>query len=280
MQSFRLQDLPVELERSILEIAARLDLKTAMNLSLVCHQIKDWTQPFIYEMVTLGAGDIALFLRTMEMFPVDFFAQSVKRLCLTVSVKPIDARRILQACTGISSLACWVDFIGWTPSIPFRALLHPLPLRRLSIEVAHFKKLSLPECAWIHSLTCLDLIFWREDSLLISELRFLPALTHLALKFLQHPNIEDSALVYILSVAPALQALCLVTDEDDLEMFEHTKLVDLRVVCVPHPESVIDWEASYRGRLNMWSQVEGIIEQRRFAENRVRAVQLHLVYFI
>lgn len=42
MQGFRLQDLPVELERTIFEIAARLDLKTAMNLSLVCRQLKEW----------------------------------------------------------------------------------------------------------------------------------------------------------------------------------------------------------------------------------------------
>ncbi|GAW03468.1 hypothetical protein LENED_005197 [Lentinula edodes] len=50
MQAFRLQDLPVELERSIFEIAARLELKTAMNLSLVCRQLKEWIQPLIYEM--------------------------------------------------------------------------------------------------------------------------------------------------------------------------------------------------------------------------------------
>ncbi|KAJ3810187.1 hypothetical protein F5876DRAFT_42275 [Lentinula aff. lateritia] len=275
MQAFRLQDLPVELERSIFEIAARLDLKTAMNLSLVCRQLKEWIQPLIYEMVTLGTGDSALFLRTMEMLPADFFARSVKRLCLTVSINPNDAQRILRICTGISNLACWVDFIGrfpLTPSTPFRELLHPLRLRRLSIEAAHFQTLSFPECAWIHSLTYLDLVFWKEDSLLIRELRFLPALTHLAL-LLQHSSIETSALAYILSILPSLQILCLVTDEDDLERYEQgTRLLDPRVVCLPHPESVLDWEAPYRGRPDMWSQAEEIIEQRQLAANQVRIV--------
>ncbi|KAJ3742605.1 hypothetical protein DFH05DRAFT_226590 [Lentinula detonsa] len=267
MQHFRLQDLPIELERSILEIAAHINLRTAINLSLVCRQLNEWIRPSIYKMVTLGSRDVALFLRTMEMLPPEFFAQSVKRLCLTVSVKPNDAQKILQTCTGVTSLACWVDFLGWIPSVPFQKLLYPLSLRRLSIEVAHFQTLSFLECAWIHSLTCLDLVFWKEDSLLISELRFLPALTHLAL-MLQHRDIEESALAYILSIAPSLQVLCLVTNEDDLERVEHTKRVDPRIVCLPHPERVLDWEAPYRGCPDMWSHAEEIKEQRGFAINR------------
>ncbi|GAW03469.1 hypothetical protein LENED_005196 [Lentinula edodes] len=135
MQAFRLQDLPVELERSIFEIAARLELKTAMNLSLVCRQLKEWIQPLIYEM---------------------------------------------------------------------------------------------------------------------------------------HSSIETSALAYILSISPSLQILCLITDEDDLERYEQgTRLVDPRVVCLPHPESVLDWEAPYRGRPDMWSQAEEIIEQRQLAANQM-----------
>ncbi|KAJ3760882.1 hypothetical protein EV360DRAFT_80766 [Lentinula raphanica] len=266
----QVDDASSELERSILETAARLDLKTAINLTLVCRQLKEWIQPSIYEMVTLGSQDVALFLRTMEMFPAHFFAQTVKKLCLTVSVKPDDARRILQTCIGISSLACWVDFLGRTPSVSFRELLYPLPLRRLSIEVVHFQSLSFLECAWINTLTCLDLVFWKSDPLLVSELCFLPALTHLAL-WLQHPNVEDSALAQILSVVPSLRLLCLVTDEDDLENLEHTRQIDLRIVSVPHPRrGVLDWEAPYRGRPDMWSQAEEILEQRRTAVNQMQ----------
>ncbi|KAJ3727377.1 hypothetical protein DFJ43DRAFT_1001719 [Lentinula guzmanii] len=262
-------EFPPELERQIFFFAMRSDPSIVSSLRLVAHRVRIWIRPSIYKMVTLGSRDVALFLRTMEMLPPEFFAQSVKRLCLTVSVKPNDAQRILQTCTGVTSLACWVDFLGWIPSVPFQNLLYPLSLRRLSIEVAHFQTLSFLECAWIHSLTCLDLVFWKEDSLLISELRFLPALTHLAL-MLQHRNIEESALAYILSIAPSLQVLCLVTNEDDLERVEHTKRVDPRIVCLPHPERVLDWEAPYRGCPDMWSHAEEIKEQRGFAINRVR----------
>lgn len=226
-------------------------------------------QPLVYEMVTLGSGDIALFLRTMEMFPLDFFARFVKRLCLTVSIRPQDAQKILQTCTGVSSLACWVDFIGSVTPIPFPQLFHRLPLRRFSIEVAHFRRLSLPECTWTTSLTCLDLVFWEsDDSVLLPELRSLPALTHLAL-FLQHLDVEDSVLAYILSGVPTLRILCLVIDEDDLESFEHTTRVDLRIVCISHPESVPDWEASYRGLPDIWAHAEDIVAERQLAAMKV-----------
>ncbi|KAE9392580.1 hypothetical protein BT96DRAFT_967386 [Gymnopus androsaceus JB14] len=246
--AFRIQDLPVELGRSILEIAAREELKTALNLSLVCRQLKEWIQPLVYEMVTLGSGDIVLFLRTMEIFPPDFFAR--------------------YTCTGVSSLACWVDFLGSSPPVPFPQLFHQLPLRRFSIEVTHFRGIILLDCTWIDSLTCLDLVFWDEDSILLSELQYLPALTHLAL-FLQHTDVEDSSLAYILSVTPALQVLCIVIDEDDLERFEHATRVDPRIVCVPHPESVPDWEAPYRGLPDIWSHAEEVVEERRIAATQV-----------
>ncbi|KAF9077367.1 hypothetical protein BDP27DRAFT_1413783 [Rhodocollybia butyracea] len=274
MQVFRLQDLPIELERDIFEIAARMDLQTALNLSLVCRQLKDWTQPLVYEMVTLGTGDIELFLRTMEMFPPDFFARCVKRLCLTVSIVPLHARTILQACTGITSLACWVDFIDSEPNTlsPFGQLFYPLRLRHLSIETAHFRRLELHECTWIHTLTRLDLIFWRRDSLLISELHLLPALTHLAL-FIQHKDVENG-LTYILSVVPALQVLCLVVDDVDLEYYEHNvNQIDLRVVYMTRPGSVRDWEAAYRGLPDMWSRAEDIVAERRAISLQVIELQ-------
>ena len=198
-----------------------------------------------------------------------FFIRCVKRLCLTVSISPHDARTILQTCIGVSSLACWVDFIGSQPIVLFQHLFHPLPLRRLSIEVAHFRRLQLSECVWTHSLTCLDLVFWREDSLVIPELQLLPALSRLALH-LRHRDVDEGSLVYILATAPALQILVLIVDEDELERFENTARVDLRIVCMPHPDTVPDWEAPHRGLPDMWSHAEEMVgERRRVAANQV-----------
>ncbi|KAF5386456.1 hypothetical protein D9757_005926 [Collybiopsis confluens] len=269
MDLFRLQDLPVELQRSILEVTARMDLKTALNLSLVCHQLHEWIQPLIYEMVTLGRGDVALFLRTMAMFPADFFVRYVKRLCLTVSVRPHDARTILQTCTGVSNLACWVDFMGISPASPFRHLFYPLPLRRLSIEVGHFRQLGFSECVWTGSLTCLDIVFWDQGPLVLSELRFLPSLARLSL-YLSQSDVDEPSLLSILSATPTLQILVLVVEEDDLDRFEHTTRIDPRIVCMPHPPTVPDWEAPHRGLPDLWSHAEEIVDERRRAANQMQ----------
>ncbi|KAI3613285.1 hypothetical protein WG66_001502 [Moniliophthora roreri] len=261
---FRIQDLPVELERSIFELAARTHLSDAPQIALVSRRIRDWTQPLIYEMVTLGANDAPPFLRTMDIFPPTFFSQHVKQLCLTVSISPRDAARILQVCTGVTSLACWVDFRHSQLPVSLSELLAPFSLRRLSIEIGHFSQLSLVNCGWSTQLSHLDLRLWdSQDTLVIPGLQHLPSLTHLAI-YLGHWElaIDRTSLAAILYSRPSLRVLCLVIDEDQDMDNERPAPSDPRVVYMPRPEPVPDWEAPYRGLPDTFRLAEEIVARR------------------
>ncbi|KAK7047282.1 hypothetical protein VNI00_006513 [Paramarasmius palmivorus] len=243
LTTFRIQDLPVELERSIFELAARVHLSDAPKLALVSRTVREWTQPLIYEMVTLGANDAQLFLRTMEMLPSSFFEQHVKRLCLTVSIDPVDAARILQLPVSITEL------------------LAPFSLRRLSIEIGHFLDLSLVNLRWCSQLSHLDLRLWdSQDTLHIPGLQNLPLLTHLAIYLGQWESVVDIGA--ILYNKPSLRVLCLVIDEDQDMDTERPAPSDPRVVYMPRPEPVPDWEAPYRGFPDTFRLAEEIVARQ------------------
>ncbi|KAG7094900.1 hypothetical protein E1B28_005707 [Marasmius oreades] len=255
---FPIQDLPVELARSIFELAALSDGPT---LALVSRQVRGWILPVIYEMVTLGSDDAALFLRTMKTFPYAFFARHVKRLCLTASVNPHDAARILECCTGVTSLACWVDFRDpHSPTLP--PLLAPLSLRHLSIELENFRLLPLTGALWCSELSHLDIRMWEnQDSFVIPDLNYLPSLTHLAI-YPGHLELDRFTLERILSQTASLRVLCLVIDDDQEEYHERPMLCDPRMVYMPRPEPVPDWEAPYRGLRDTWSQANEMVARR------------------
>ncbi|KAL0579008.1 hypothetical protein V5O48_003003 [Marasmius crinis-equi] len=199
----------------------------------------------------------------MDMLPRAFFAQHVKRLCLTVSIIPHDAARILECCTGVTSLACWVDFRDSHPPIGLSQLLTSLPLRRLSIELENFQELSLVDSIWCTQLSHLDLRMWdtQEMTFPINTLHSLPSLTHLAI-YAGNWEMDRSTLERILSQKPLLRVLVLVIDEDQEEERERPALTDPRMVYMPRPEPVPDWEAPYRGLQDIWSQAEVLVARR------------------
>ncbi|KAF9269432.1 hypothetical protein L218DRAFT_983327 [Marasmius fiardii PR-910] len=256
--TFPILDLPVELARSIFEVAAISDGPT---LAVVSRQVRKWILPVIYEMVTLGSDDAALFLRTMGIFPSAFFAQHVKRLCLTASINPHDAARILECCTGVTSLACWVDFKD--PHSPaLSRLLAPLSLRRLSIELENFQRLPLAGRTWCNELSHLDLRMWEgQDPFIIPDLHHLPSLTHLAI-YSGHWEIDSSTLERIMAKKVTIQVLCLVIDDEQEEYHERPILTDPRMVYMPRLEPVPDWEAPYRGLKDTWFYAEQMVARR------------------
>lgn len=285
---FRIQDLPPELEREIFEIAARADMGSALQLVLVAKKIHLWfvaqiwrrvvhidisnfrIRPIIYEMVTLGSNDTPLFLRTMAALPSSFLTSRVKRLCLTVAVGTSDASRILGVCSGIESLACWVDFCGVlpppedTPSASLISSIASLLLKRLSIEVLHFsdflRKSQNFDCAWSSRLTHLDLVFWTPDDLpTFPGLESIPCLTHIGLYLREHVFTEHY-ISSMISRCAYLKIMAIVIDEDLIDDSSHP--LDPRIVFLPYPEIVLDWEAPYRGLPDTWSRAELMVEEQ------------------
>lgn len=228
--------------------------------------------PQIYEMVTLGSSDTALFLRTTHSMPQKFFADNVKKLCLSVSVDASHAERILTLCTGISDLAFWVDCIDTPGHHAIMSLISRLRLCRLSIEQTHFISLfSDPTSrhAWCDSLTHLDIIFWHHElSPVVPYLDHLHSLTHLSLR-LRHNRARAESLLDILSSCKKLEFM-IIYDELPESAEEGIKVVDKRVVYMPYPSNVVQaWEAQARQDVtSSWFSAEEairryIVEQER-----------------
>ncbi|KAK0459927.1 hypothetical protein IW261DRAFT_344087 [Armillaria novae-zelandiae] len=257
---FPIQDLPTELEREIFETAAYMRPSSALDLVLVARKVRTWIQPLIYEMVTLGTDDTSLFLRTMDELPVAFFQQNVKRLCLTVSVEPEAAARILATCSGLQSLACWVDFRAVRPQVQFSPLIASQRLQRLSMEIRHFRQLCrdpLGRGALFRSLTRLDLIYWEPGELDVWELAALPHLTHLCIIVRDLP-VTEAYLLSVISMCPSLNVMAVLIDEGA----DPVPTRDWRIVWLPYPVMVLDWEAPFRGQEDTWSRAEDIVKAR------------------
>lgn len=214
-------------------------------------------------MVTLGSDDTVLFMRTLASKPAVFFATNVKSLCLSISVEPRDAERILAVCTGVRSLAFWVDYISTLSPTSMYHLISPLHLRKLSIEVQHFHALchstpgefGNPSQSWHARLTHLDIVFWEEDDEpgVLSYLTQLKSLSRLGL-WNPHGLVNEDFVSHILDACEQLEILLLVIDEDDSGRTPPT-FQDPRVVLLPYPAQIIqDWEAPFVGQPNTWSR--------------------------
>jgi hypothetical protein len=218
-------------------------------------------------MVTLGNADTELFVRTMESMPPDFIANNVKRLCLSVSVGGDSGANILRSCTGIVDLAFWLDYLQAFPEHSLSPLISPLPLRRLSIELSHYRTLFSESAAWCETLTHLDIIFWsRETSPVIPYLDRLPSLSHLLLR-LQHNRAKKGSLLAILSACKALKILVIYDELDRTDSEDAVLAVDPRVVKIHYPANVVrDWESRAKLDWNCtWSRAEELVRKQKHA---------------
>jgi hypothetical protein len=222
-------------------------------------------------MVTLGRVDADLFIRTVDSKPPEFFAVHVERLCLSVSVSPTKASRILNVCKGVVELALWVDFGGKLPPTGAAACLSSLSLKRLSIEHGHLLSfLSTPRTIsppWYETLTHLEIVFWKHDaSPTIPGLAKLTSLTHLTLG-LRHSVIEEPWLSAMVASCPRLQVLIPLADEDD--PVEDTFLLGkCWIVPMHYPLSVINnWEASFWGLPDIFIRAQEEIQSKQSSES-------------
>ena len=221
-------------------------------------------------MVTLGNTDTELFVRTMESMPPDFIAINVKRLCLSVSVGGDSAAHILRSCTGVVDLAFWLDYLQAFPEHSLSPLISSLPLRRLSIELSHYRTLFRESAAWCETLTHLDIIFWsRETSPVIPYLDKLPSLSHLLLR-LRHNRTKKGSLLEILSACKALKILVIYDDESDRTEDAVLTAVDPRVVKIRYPANVVrDWESRVKLDWNCtWSRAEELVRNAAAAQRQ------------
>ncbi|KAF4618203.1 hypothetical protein D9613_011534 [Agrocybe pediades] len=275
--SFPFERLPVELQREIFVVAATSDPRDALQLVFVAKRVHEWVQPIVYEMVTLGANDALLFLRTMASVPPKFLEHRVKKMCLTVSVRAQNARRILSTCTGVVDLAFWVDYIGIFPDDPISLFISPLRLQRLSIEIKHFKTLFTDletRQTWWDTLTHLDLVFWtHDDEPAAPELCQLSSLTHLSLR-LRHSHPTTQSLTAILLACRCLKVLIILDDPDSSDTEDTISPMDPRIVWMPYPVNIVqDWEAQAKNEPHcIWSRAEDLVRSNIAQRERSKSV--------
>ncbi|KAF8903847.1 hypothetical protein CPB85DRAFT_1009742 [Mucidula mucida] len=278
LQYFPIQHLPMELEREIFEAAARMEPGRARHLILVARRVKTWIQPLIYELVSLGSQDVDLFMRTMGSIPSSFFAANVKKLCLTISVEPLVGTQILSTCTGLDSLALWVDFWSSDSHISVPPLLAYLPLRNLSVPLKCFHELSsdvLCRSTLLQNLVRLDLIHWDGDEFAaLPDLSSTPNLTELGV--IVHFHITKSYLLSLSSQCPTLRVMSVLVDEG--LGIEHVPTEDPRIVFLPYPNMVPDWEASVRGFESTWTAARQVVAERLREINLSSAIDRHRLW--
>ncbi|KIM45563.1 hypothetical protein M413DRAFT_442235 [Hebeloma cylindrosporum] len=274
--------LPFELEREILELAARAFPGFAVTLSTLCKYVQEWMEALIYEtvVVELPFETKRLFLRTFHERPASFFTSHVKRLYILNSMSYQEAQDLLSACTGVIDVACWASQDLFNGKENLIDILPTKRLQRLSIKLdalwgagavnanfsvqlfpnlSHLEIVNPPpfECLFSHHL---------DD---LGGLCSLPSLTHLAFGDLwesEHlyliPFFED-----VLKRCPRLEVLILETRDTYFRnaLFEIKN--DPRTVVqksfngnVPQSEY---WEAIRQGGLDMWSRAEKVVSMRR-----------------
>ncbi|TFK71978.1 hypothetical protein BDN72DRAFT_395067 [Pluteus cervinus] len=114
------QNLPLELERYILELALFSQSQSAaINLLLVAHRARVWLEPLLYNTVILNTHNKAQrFVATLQTRPESYFKTHVKSLLIRADdavLHPV----ILTTCSNVRQLTV-------LPASQASTLLHPL----------------------------------------------------------------------------------------------------------------------------------------------------------
>jgi hypothetical protein len=239
----------------------------------------------VYEVVTLMEKGLQLFLRTIEegTKPQSFFASHVKSLCIGHTESAGVVAKILQACSGIQSLALWCELSQEDiKKYRFRSSVEPLRPQRVSMRyeemleradvdfrqglfsnVTHLEVLSGgrqfrgPE-AWLH---------WS-----FATIGDMPKLTHMSLGVnAAYPDFDKIASIVkkILERCPHLR-LCLITMSSSHDAFEQAKgmLEDIRkkdkravlLSSVPPTITFEDWHNHRLGEVDKWMRAERLMD--------------------
>ncbi|KAJ7489094.1 hypothetical protein FB451DRAFT_682518 [Mycena latifolia] len=126
--------LPLELEREIFEITARLYPQMAPTLLRVAQRVLVWIEPIVYETLIVHSNMLhpSLFL-ALESKPASFFHKNVRNLLLDLEnheSSSIDRLNLLlSACTAVIDLALFDPHPSMLPH------LAAMKLQRLSVHL-------------------------------------------------------------------------------------------------------------------------------------------------
>ncbi|KAJ7097525.1 hypothetical protein C8R44DRAFT_811548 [Mycena epipterygia] len=261
MHSQNPTSLPLDLEREIFELTARLYPPMAPILLRVAHRVFVWIEPLIYETLVLHESSLhrslIFALRTNPTSP-----QSVRNLWFGDygdKKRPEKTELVFSVCSGVRNLALLN---------PRPALLPYIAAMKLQRFFGRLEELFLPmpvdfSISLFSTITHLDVFYTHiGEQMSVAGLAACPALTHLHL-YMEKPN----TLHEILLVCKKLQVL-IHTVTHSLQAGTST-IKDVRLVSLERTGNIFDagdWKAGTRGERNSWARAELFVTKRRRGE--------------
>ncbi|KAG2018689.1 hypothetical protein CC2G_008097 [Coprinopsis cinerea AmutBmut pab1-1] len=122
--------LPPNVLQRTFKMAATRDHRTALRLTLVCREAREWVEPILYSAVKLSnEASVEILLNTMitSNKPQWFYADHVRSLVITQKAHIPSLIQILLACPRISHLTFWSIPEHGSPSSRSTVLLQSSP---------------------------------------------------------------------------------------------------------------------------------------------------------
>ncbi|KAJ7715899.1 hypothetical protein B0H16DRAFT_1558574 [Mycena metata] len=270
--------LPLDLERTIFELAAGYFPGSIPILLLVAWRVNKWVEPVLYRLVivssrTVRLSDYPVFSHeaiSRKINNLEFLRTSVRHLFVEAHSVQAPIQQIVAACDRLKTLA-------YTPHDSFPDLLRDKQcLQRLTISITAFLGCFPPENEsdpQLHSLTHLELLdtHWddaEEPPDLSTHLALIPNLTHLALN-----GMHDSA-SWNNTFRADSRLRCIVFFVDDADP-AHPLADDDRVVCVQQfTDYRLDWIHGIDAGKDYWALADIFLAARR--EGKVDRSQLEI----
>ncbi|KAJ7489097.1 hypothetical protein FB451DRAFT_1125319 [Mycena latifolia] len=257
--------LPLELEREIFEVVARLHPRMAPTLMRVASRVLVWIEPMVYETLIVKHRTLhSSFLLAFESKPASFFRTNVRNLLLgdRLQLVPDELNMLLSACNGVVNIALFRPHHSMLPH------LAAMKLQRLTVELLSLfypQEINFTQPLF-SALTHLDARDWGDVDHYSgpSGLASLPELTHLTVF-----HASRSVLSSILSDCKKLQILIRVTRFPPLANASRELSIDdprFVLMSMTYNEMIVDWEAATQGECNFWDRADIFVAKRRRGE--------------
>ncbi|KIM72746.1 hypothetical protein PILCRDRAFT_829585 [Piloderma croceum F 1598] len=289
---------PLDVERLIFEEAACNDIRSAVQLALVCRRVQSWVEPIIYRTVSLHTIEIGDgFRRSLEITtkPPSFYAQCVKVLYLPTTSKywcdhPRTTIKLFSYCQGVEHFVSYGSPFSAIASTQLMDVITVMRPRRLVASLTHIlptnSRFSLP---FFDNVTHLEISDLMDHWSTWSGFHHLRRLSHILLPVYDDfgtPFFTPDAVwvvkdllahcetlqVCVLCHRSTTDILCGLEEAlDPLECIEDTRLV---FILMPMDKRS-DWRAFLNGEPDTWDYADHVVATQRQTGRRVEARRVH-----
>ncbi|TFK60269.1 hypothetical protein BDN72DRAFT_965772 [Pluteus cervinus] len=284
-----MDNLPVELLREIIELAAESDLIQAALLSSVSSQFHTWAQPALCRTVIALEEGYESMPPQLNRTWLETNGRHVRGVLVWGFEDPLS---LFELCPHITEFSVW-----WTDLVELLPVISKLPIRKITSDFS-----SLFGTSYLHveqgrsqlfqNVTHLEVIDAQQSWLYIQGLTELPQLTHFAFPEAEYVrsvrdqhNEDTSAIVHdILRSCPRLKVLVMfvqgVSSDSDEHSPEEEEPVEAEVPfrcdeprMIAIESTIPRWEDWVKGRFsyrNAWEVAEKVVQrnwQRRQLES-------------